>query len=158
MTKTFTTKNYVNSTNISWDIVIAVQIVHLDLTVIVIVVVRIVPSIHNVLIHKVKNILIIDLIQEDKIIILIPLIEIKDRTDREEIHKGTLIMIEILTMARTIIEIIIIEIRIIKIIEMIGMIGMITIKSKIRTSIRAMTLKTVGREISPLNQIPPKVQ
>ena len=147
-----------NSTNISWDIVIAVQIVHLDLTVIVIVVVRIVPSIHNVLIHKVKNILIIDLIQEDKIIILIPLIEIKDRTDREEIHKGTLIMIEILTMARTIIEIIIIEIRIIKIIEMIGMIGMITIKSKIRTSIRAMTLKTVERESSPLNQIPPKVQ
>ncbi len=84
-----------NSTNISWDIVIAVQIVHLDPTVIVIVVVRIVPNIHNVLIHKVKNILIIDQIKEDKIIILIPLIEMKDRTGREEIHKDTLIMIEI---------------------------------------------------------------
>ena len=81
-----------NSTNTSWDIAIVVVTVPLNLKVIVvvIVVVQIVHHTPNVLIHKVKSILIIDLIEihVDKIIILIQLKETKEKKDKEEIQKG----------------------------------------------------------------------
>ena len=139
-----------NSTNTSWDIAIVVVTVPLNLKVIVvvIVVVQIVHHTPNVLIHKVKSILIIDLIEilVDKIIILIQLKETKEKKDKEEIQKGILIMIETLTMTRGMIDIITTEI-----------IKRISIKSKIRIWIRAMTLITVGIEVFLPNQIHPKV-